>query len=359
MGVALVGIEVSLAVEVGVFGKRSGLGTFLLSDAVVRTEQCTGNTINGGVQLLAAVSVEYLCRGHVVSTQSQLHVVHLLHQCTVIRTGTVRIVHLDSDGADRGTAVLDAYLLLCSEFHCLVVLGKNGFVAVIHLADLFARMQHDNALGFLCLAFLVLDCVGKCRCTLVRDGDSLNHTVCPRTVGEVQIPVHKHLCLLVLDILDIVGIVYLAIRHGCTVLAQIGIRSACLNAYHHTTVNQLLHIGARFRHTLCRNVCHHLVLLILGKHSLRVGKVHNVVVECLYEIVVGIPPYNLIQIQVCIRTVEVDGVVENRECAAGVDRHTRCHVTVLEHFTQHHTTVRSACLRLYHDVKSVHHIVKI
>ncbi len=359
MGVALVGIEVSLAVEVGVFGKRSGLGTFLLSDAVVRAEQCTGNTINGGVQLLAAVSVEYLCRGHVVSSQSQLHVVHLLHQCTVIRTGTVRIVHLDSDCADRGAAVLDAYLLLCSEFHCLVVLGKNGFVAVIHLADLFARMQHDNALGFLCLAFLVLDCVGKCRCTLVRDGYSLNHTVCPRTVGEVQIPVHKHLCLLVLDILDIVGIVYLAIRHGCTVLAQIGIRSAGLNAYHHTTVNQLLHIGARFRHTLCRNVCHHLVLLILGKHSLRVGKVHNVVVECLYEIVVGIPPYNLIQIQVCIRTVEVDGVVENRECAAGVDRHTRCHVTVLEHFTQHHTTVRSACLRLYHDVKSVHHIVKI
>ena len=147
--IALVYVEVCLAVEIGIFGKRGCLCAFFLSDAVVRAEQCTGNTINGGVQLLAAVSVEYLCRGHVVSTQSQLHVVHLLHQCTVIRTGTVRIVHLDSDGADRGAAVLDAYLLLCSEFHCLVVLGKNGFVAVIHLAHLFACMQHDNTLGFL------------------------------------------------------------------------------------------------------------------------------------------------------------------------------------------------------------------
>ena len=102
-----------------------------------------------------------------------------------------------------------------------------------------------------------------------------------------------------------------------------------------------------------------MVLLILGEHGLRVGEVHDVVVECLNEVVIAVPTRYLVEIEVCIRAVEVDDVLKGRETAGGVYRYAGTLIAVLEHLAEHDAGVWCACLGLYHDVDTVHGAVKI
>ena len=71
---------------------------------------------------------------------------------------------------------------------------------------------------------------------MVGHGNGLNLAVGPWTVRKVQIPVHQHLGLLVLQRLDIVGVVYLAVRNCAAVGAQVAVLGAGLDNYHNTTV---------------------------------------------------------------------------------------------------------------------------
>ena len=121
---------------------------------------------------------------------------------------------------------------------------------------------------------------------MVRHRNSLNLTVCPWAVWEVKIQVHQHRGLLILDALDVVGVVNLAISYSRAVFAEVLVRCSCHHTHHNATVKQFLHVWAWLCHTLGGNVCHNLVLLVLGEHRLRVGKVDDIVVERLNEIVV-------------------------------------------------------------------------
>ena len=56
------------------------------------------------------------------------------------------------------------------------------------------------------------------------------------------------------------------------------------------------------------NIGHNTVLLILGEHGSRVGEVHDVVVECLDEVIVAVPPRDLVQIKVGVGAVKVDDI---------------------------------------------------
>ena len=170
---------------------------------------------------------------------------------------------------------------------------------------------------------------------MVRHRDGLYLAVSPRTVGEVQIPVFQKTGLLVLQRLYVVGIVYLAVRYRAAVIAQVLVTRPCHHANHDAPVKQFLHVWAWLRGSLGCYVRHYIVLLILRQHSLRVGEVNDVVVERLNEVVVAVPPRYLVQIEVCVRAVEVDDVLKGRETVAGVYRHTGALVTVLEHLAQH------------------------
>ena len=359
MGITLVGIEVCLRVEVGVLRKCSGLCSLVLTYAVVGTEEGTRHTVNARMQFFALVGVVSLGRGHIVTTKGYLRVVHKLHQGTVVGTGRVTVIDLDGDGLYRCTAFLYADFLLLRKGCCVVILGKNGFIAIIHFADLLSGVEHSNPLRLLTLALLVLDTVGKCRSSLVCRRDGFNNAVCPRTVGEINIPVHQNGGLLILQTFDVVWIVYLAVRYRTAVFAQVLVCSARHGHYHDTAVQQLLHVGAWFRGALGCNIAHHLVLLILGQHGSRVCEVHNVVVECLDEVIVGVPAYHFIQVEVGICTVEVYHVRNVGEATYSTDGNTSCSITILEHLTQHHTAIRCSGLWLYHNVYAIYGVVKV
>ena len=170
---------------------------------------------------------------------------------------------------------------------------------------------------------------------MVRHWDSLYLAVRPRTVGEVQIPVFQYAGLLVLQRLYVVRIVYLAVSYRAAVLAQVLVARPCHHANHDAPVKQLLHVRTGLRRPLGGYVCHDIVLLILRKHSLRVGEVNDVVVERLNEVVVAVPPRYLVQIEICVSAVEVDDVLKGRETVAGVYRYAGALITVLEYLAQH------------------------
>ena len=120
-----------------------------------------------------------------------------------------------------------------------------------------------------------------------------------------------------------------------------------------------MHIGAWFRRALSCNIAHNLVLLILGQHGSRVCEVHDVVVECLNKVIVGIPSHYLIQVKVSICTVEVYHVRNVGEAADCADGNTSCCIAVLEHLAQHHTAIGCSGLWLYHNVYAIYGVVKV
>ena len=226
MGITLVGIEVCLRVEVGVLRKCSGLCPLVLTYAVVGTEEGTRHTVNARMQFFALVGVVSLCRGHIVTAKGYLRVVHKLHHGTVVGTGRVRVVNLDGNVLYRRTAFLHADLLFLRKSCCVVILGKNSLITIVHLTNLLSCVEHSNPLRLLTLALLILDTVGKCRSSLVCRRDGFNNAVCPRTVGEINIPVHQNGRFFVPQTFDVVRIIYLAVRYRATVFAKVLVRSA-------------------------------------------------------------------------------------------------------------------------------------
>ena len=77
------------------------------------------------------------------------------------------------------------------------------------------------------------------------------------------------------------------------------------------------------------------------------------------EVIVGVPAYHLIQVEVGICTVEVYHVRNVREAVDGADGNTRCSITVLEHLAQHHTAIGCSGLWLYHNVYAIYGVVKV
>ena len=77
------------------------------------------------------------------------------------------------------------------------------------------------------------------------------------------------------------------------------------------------------------------------------------------EVIVGVPAYHLIQVEVGICTVEVYHVRNVGEATYSTDGNTRCCITVLEHLTQHHTAIGGSGLWLYYDVYTIYGVVKV
>ena len=157
MRIALIHIEVRLAVEICVLRQCCGLCTLVFTNPVVGTEKCAGDAVNRSVKFLALVGVEVLCRCHVVTAERNLYIVHLLHKCAVVCACTVGVVNLDGDSSDWRAAFLYTDFLILRKSCCIIILGKNGFITIIHRADFLPRVEQGDRLAFLELRLFILD----------------------------------------------------------------------------------------------------------------------------------------------------------------------------------------------------------
>ena len=174
--------------------------------------------------------------------------------------------------------------------------------------------------------------------------------VLPWTVWESDNPVEVSLGLLVaIKLVQIARIVLLDV-------VGVGIFKEC------DTTKPCIHAGLHGWAVLGRSLsclrCHHQVLLILTEHFLGVLQAHKVVVECLAEIEVCSPCRNLIQVDVCTGTVEVDGVFVCGELPCVIVTSTSF-VTISEYLDASYTRVWGDGRRLYHDVEACHCVLGV
>ena len=130
----------------------------------------------------------------------------------------------------------------------------------------------------------------------LRDTDYL--AVLPRAVWEVTIPVYYLFCFLV-SIFR-----FKIIRIVCSNVFCIWILTD--STYHQTCVKTLLHCWAVFGRSLCGNTCHNVVLLILSNHRCGICQANKIVIACLNIVVVSIPCCQLVEVHICLVSIEMD-----------------------------------------------------